>query len=30
MKRAGWRAVYVLLSFLALVLAAGAPETMPW
>jgi len=30
MKRAGWRAVYVLLSLLALVLAAGAPETLPW
>jgi hypothetical protein len=30
MKGAGWRAIYVLLSLLALVLAAGAPETMPW
>jgi hypothetical protein len=30
MKSAGWRAIYVLLSLLALVLAAGAPETMPW
>ena len=30
MKAAGWRAIYVLLSLLALVLAAGAPETMPW
>lgn len=30
MKRAGWRAVYVLLSIIALVLAAGAPEGLPW
>jgi hypothetical protein len=30
MKRSGWRAIYVLLSLLALVLAAGAPEAMPW
>jgi hypothetical protein len=30
MKRVGWRAVYVLLTLLALVLAAGAPEAFPW
>jgi hypothetical protein len=30
MKAAGWRALYVLVGLLALVLAAAAPEAFPW
>lgn len=30
MTKTAWSALYVLLTLLTLVLAAGAPESMPW
>jgi hypothetical protein len=29
-KDAKWRVVYALLALVALVLAAGAPDVLPW
>lgn len=29
-KETKWRVVYALLALTALVLAAGAPEVLPW
>lgn len=30
MKKIPWQVVYVVLSIVALVLAVGAPESLPW